>query len=142
MNPAQLQRLAQLRIDDAQALLSAGRWAAAYYLTGYAVECALKSCVLRYLNDTGKIFEDADYLKRLSGCWTHDFTKLVNLAGMDAEFGNARKANATLNDYWLLAVNWSETSRYWETTEDDARKVFEAVTHDPNGVLTWIRMRW
>ena len=78
----------------------------------------------------------------MSGCWTHDFTKLVNLAGMDAEFGNARKANATLNDYWLLAVNWSETSRYWETTEDDARKVFEAVTHDPNGVLTWIRMRW
>jgi len=36
------------RIEDATALLAASRWSGAYYLTGYALECALKSCVLAY----------------------------------------------------------------------------------------------
>ena len=143
VNRAQLQRLAQLRIDDAQALLATGRWAAAYYLTGYAVECGLKSCVLGYLDATGMIFDDADYLKSLSGCWTHDFGKLVKLSGLDAEFGSARSANPDLEKHWTFAKGWSEASRYLEaTTEETARRLFEATTHDPNGVLTWIRTRW
>ena len=37
MNRADFQRLANDRIADARALLAAKRWAAAYYLVGYAV---------------------------------------------------------------------------------------------------------
>jgi len=43
----QLQQLAELRLEDAEALIASGRWAAAYYLLGYSVECGLKACVAR-----------------------------------------------------------------------------------------------
>ncbi|NJR43126.1 MAG: HEPN domain-containing protein, partial [Akkermansiaceae bacterium] len=46
MNQAELRRLAEERVRDAEALLAGGRWEFAYYSAGYAVECALKSCLL------------------------------------------------------------------------------------------------
>ncbi len=33
--------------DDAAALLQAGRYAGAYYIAGYVIECALKACIAR-----------------------------------------------------------------------------------------------
>jgi len=49
MNRAELQALAELRISEAQALLTlpAPMPDGAYYLAGYAVECALKACIAR-----------------------------------------------------------------------------------------------
>jgi HEPN domain-containing protein len=44
MNRRDLQLLSEARVDDAESLLEAGRWSAAYYLLGYAVECGLKAC--------------------------------------------------------------------------------------------------
>lgn len=142
MNRKQLQALAKTRLKDAKALLGRKRWAAAYYLTGYVVECALKSCILRHLDQTGIIFSDRKYLKDLEGCWTHDLVKLVNLAGLDAEFGAAQGANPALAGYWVVTKDWKETSRYEERTEAEARLLFEAVTHDPDGVFRWIQSRW
>ncbi|MBY0232822.1 MAG: hypothetical protein K2W96_26365 [Gemmataceae bacterium] len=142
MNRPQLQALALERILDAEALLVAGRWAAAYYLTGYAVECGLKSCVLRYLDSTGVIFRDRDYLKVLADCWTHDLVKLVKIAGLDADFGVARGVNPVLEAYWAVVKDWKETSRYETKTEPEARGLHEAVTNDPHGVLPWIKTRW
>jgi len=45
------QKLANDRIADAKHLLEGKRWGEAYYLAGYAVECALKSCVIAYFAD-------------------------------------------------------------------------------------------
>lgn len=89
MNRKQLQALAKTRLKDAKALIGRKRWAAAYYLTGYVVECGLKSCVLKHLDITGLLFRDRTYLKKLADCWTHDFLTLVNLAGLDGELGRA-----------------------------------------------------
>jgi HEPN domain-containing protein len=55
MNRADLQSLSNLRLADARALLSAGRFAAAYYLAGYAVECALKACIARAVQRNNEI---------------------------------------------------------------------------------------
>ena len=41
MNRADLQAMAEERVKDAKALLDGGRWEFAYYVSGYAVECAL-----------------------------------------------------------------------------------------------------
>jgi hypothetical protein len=68
--------------------------------------------------------------------------KLVNLAGLDAEFGAACGANPTLNAYWGVAKDWKETSRYELKSEAEARALLEAVTNEPDGVLRWIRSRW
>jgi hypothetical protein len=142
VNRPQLQKLAQLRLDDAQALLAASRWSAAYYLAGYAVECGLKSCVLRHVHDTGAIFTDSDYLKELSKCWTHDFKLLLKLAGLTATHGAALGANPNFETFWKVTKDWSETSRYEEHTDADARQLYQAITHNPDGVFVWIQQHW
>jgi len=45
VNKVEWRALAEARVLDAEALLAASRWPAAYYLIGYAVECGLKACV-------------------------------------------------------------------------------------------------
>lgn len=40
------QNPAKVRLGDAKALVGRKRWSGAYYLCGYAVECALKACLL------------------------------------------------------------------------------------------------
>jgi HEPN domain-containing protein len=47
MNRDDFQSLATERLDDAAALLNAGRYAGSYYVSGYAIECALKACIAR-----------------------------------------------------------------------------------------------
>ena len=41
------QWLAKTRIREAKALLDNGLFDGAYYLAGYAVECALKACIVK-----------------------------------------------------------------------------------------------
>ena len=41
------QRLALLRVKESRALLQRGFYKGAYYLSGYAVECALKACIAK-----------------------------------------------------------------------------------------------
>ncbi len=143
MNRKQWQKVAKERLKDAKALLGRKRWAGAYYLSGYAIECGLKACLLRHLGESDAVFGDEKYLKRLAECWTHDLVKLVNLAGLDADFGAARSANLVLEGYWGVVKDWKETSRYVEVRpEAEAKAMFEAVSHDPDGVFKWIQSRW
>jgi HEPN domain-containing protein len=137
-----LQNLAKTRLKDARALLGRKRWSGAYYLCGYVIECSLKACLLRYLGESEAIFGDPTYLKKLADCWTHDLVKLVNLAGLDAEFGAARGANAVLNDFWDVTKEWKETSRYEEKTEAEAKHLYEAVSNNPDGVFRWFQAHW
>ncbi len=142
MSRAELQQLAEDRILDAQALLAVQRWSGAYHLAGYAVECGLKSCILAHLDRTGILFKDRNYLKLLADCWTHELDKLVGIAGLTAELGVACGANPGLAGYWGVAKDWKETSRYEQKTEAEARALYEAITHQPDGVLRWIRIHW
>lgn len=47
MNRLDFQRLAELRLSESTALLAAGFPDGAYYLAGYAMECALKACIAK-----------------------------------------------------------------------------------------------
>jgi hypothetical protein len=49
VNRVEPQRLAKERISDAKVLLGARHWVGAYYLAGYAVECALKACIAKLM---------------------------------------------------------------------------------------------
>ena len=142
MNCLELQSLTRERVRDARALLAYGQWPGAYYMAGYALECALKSCILKRIYDTGIIFKDKKYLDNLGKCWTHDLVQLMTLAGLTADFGVACGANPQLNVYWGVAKDWQETSRYERKTEAEARDLFQAITNVPDGVLTWIQSRW
>ena len=121
-------------------LLDGGQWAAAYYLAGYAIECGLKSCVLAYVEQNADIiYREKKYSEN---CWTHDIGILVKASGLDA----VRLAESNANPPFGLncghALKWSETMRYQFMPESDAKRLYEAVTHNVNGVLPWIRMHW
>lgn len=111
MNRIQWQRVAKERLKDAKALLGRKRWAGAYYLSGYVIECGLKACLLRHLGESDAVFSDKKYLRDLLECWTHDLVTLVRLAGLDADFGAACGANPALNVYWGDTGAWSRTGR-------------------------------
>ena len=139
MNRTELQRLCDERIKDAEALLAASRWSGAYYLAGYALECALKSCVLRYVERTGIIFDDRKFAEK---CWTHDLETLVRQADLMTERGHAIAQESRLGTNWLVAKDWSETARYSLSTQQQAEKLFDAITNPTHGVLPWIRNYW
>jgi hypothetical protein len=62
--------------------------------------------------------------------------------GAEAEFGVACGANPALYDFWLVTKDWKETARYEEKTEAEAKRLYEAVSHNPDGVFRWIQSRW
>ena len=134
------QRIAEERVLDAEALLNAQRWSAAYYLAGYAVECGLKACVVVYVESNADvIFREKEYSKQ---CWTHDIEKLVSLAGLKAQRDADIGANTVLDDNWLIVKQWSEIARYESRTQLEAENLYQAVTDTANGVLPWIRNHW
>jgi HEPN domain-containing protein len=140
VNRIEWQLLAEEKMRDAEALLAAGRWSAAYYLSGYAVECGLKSCILSYVANTPEaIFKDKRYSER---CWTHNLEELVRLGGLE----NALKADVAnspaLDKNWSVAKEWDELSRYQQKDEGFARELFEAISDTTSGVLPWIRTYW
>ncbi len=51
MNRSDFRRLTEERVADAEILLANGRFNCAYYVAGYAVECALKACIAKRTQD-------------------------------------------------------------------------------------------
>jgi hypothetical protein len=151
VNQAELRQLAEERVKDAKALLDGGRWEFAFYAAGYAVECALKSCLLARMIHTAWVFEEK---WKAQDCLTHDFDELIDLAGLRTELNDNRKASAAAAaatggppggafvGYWGTVVQWKVESRYQSKTEAEARALYEAITHNPDGVLRWIRKYW
>ncbi len=137
MNRADLQRLSNARIREAQILFSAGEYSGAYYLAGYAIECALKACVAK----TVKRYDFPD--KRLAqDSYIHDLEKLLKLADPDSRLASEAQANPLLNASWNLAKNWTEQSRYEVRTRNQAEAIINAITRRRDGVLPWIKRRW
>ena len=139
MNRAELRLLAEDRILDAERLLTGTRWGGAYYLAGYAVECGLKACILAYVEAVGAIFQDKKFSEK---CWTHDLEELLKLANLKPTLDADTAANAALSANWAVAKDWKETSRYDQKTQPEAQTMYDAIAHDPDGVLPWIRIRW
>lgn len=139
MNQALLRLMANERILDAGALRAAGRWAYAYYVAGYAVECALKSCILAQMINTGGVFTSKKFAEE---CFTHDFGTLVKLAGLTPMLNAELATNAAFVGFWGTAILWKETSRYEQKTQPEADALYLAITDNPNGVMRWIQNYW
>lgn len=138
MNRTDLQAISRQRKREAAALLRARLYSGAYYLAGYAVECALKACIAKRTNRHD--FPD----KRLAAdCWTHDLQKLVQLAGLGPELDRDLRSSPAFQLNWTIVKDWSESVRYDLTiTSAQASDLYSACTRRRNGVLAWIRSRW
>jgi hypothetical protein len=92
---------------------------------------------------TAKVFEEK---WKASDFRTHDFNELIGHAGLTQEL-NARLATSAANGdafraHWATVVQWKPSDRYAAKTEIEAKDLFAAITHKPDGVLRWLRNYW
>lgn len=137
MNRAELKRLAHERMSDAKLLLDDRHWSGAYYLAGYAVECALKACIAKLMKS--EEFPDKTFAEK---CWTHNLPQLLGLARLKADLDAATQAAPDLADNWDTVKEWSESSRYARTMKAKAEILYEAITDKKHGLLSWLKRRW
>ena len=130
-------QLADDRMADARTLLTAGRAVAAYYIAGYAIECALKACIARTVGEHK--FPDKDLGRNVH---THRLDDLLGFAGLRNELRDASQQDPQLATNWAIAANWSETVRYYGATVQDAEELIAAVDDPQHGILEWIKQRW
>jgi hypothetical protein len=135
MNRADLQLLSEARLADAEVLLRDGRWAAAYYLLGYAVECGLKACVARQFRQ-----DEVPDKTIVNNFYTHQLDKLLGISGAKGALEARTAAEPGFQVNWNTVRDWSESSRYdHSTSEAKARDMLIAVADPMNGVLTWLK---
>jgi hypothetical protein len=58
------------------------------------------------------------------------------------ERDKAAGTNITLGQHWLIAKDWSESSRYRMSTQLQAEKLLHALTDNTDGVLPWVKNFW
>jgi HEPN domain-containing protein len=138
MNRGDLHLLAELRVEDARILLEAGRFAGAYYLLGYAVECALKACVAKLTRE-----HDFPDKQLVLDSYTHDLEQLLQISGVEREFDARVRANRAFAVGWTTARDCTEAARYDNNISvGEARELLKAVTDAESGVLTWLKTVW
>jgi HEPN domain-containing protein len=96
MKRTDLQALAEERLEDARAMLASGRYGAAYYIVGYAVECGLKACIARLTQA-----EDFYDKKLASKIFVHDIQALANTARIRDAIDQMAQADPQ------FAANWA-----------------------------------
>jgi len=133
---ADFQRLAGIRLGEATTLRGSGQYEGAYYLTGYAVECALKACICA--RQQPGHFPPKEKVAR--DLYSHNLSTLLDLAGLKTAMDTA--ADATLKAYWNVAKDWSEQSRYNLPERQNAEQLYAAVADPRHGVLQWLRNYW
>ena len=138
MDKAALEQLAELRLQDAKALLEAKRWDGAYYLLGYCIECALKACFAKQFRQ-----HEVPEKGLVNSFYTHDVEQLLTTSGLKSAKEHREQTEANFKFNWSLVTEWKETRRYEVgVTEKDAQDLFNAVTDANSGILPWLKTQW
>jgi HEPN domain-containing protein len=137
MNRTDLQKLSNTRIREAHILFDAGEYSGAYYLAGYAIECALKACFAKGVQK----FDFPD--KNVKKIFIHNLTELVVLANLKDELLTSRQASEKFAAGWDVVSRWTEESRYtFPLAKNDAEELLDAIVRRKDGVLPWIKRHW
>ena len=132
----EFQQLARIRLQDARVLMRGGNVEGAYYLTGLAVECAVKACIAK--NTRRHDFPPNQATVR--DIYTHDLAKLIRAAGLQAALDAETNRSTSFNKSWGVVKVWNVESRYM-TRGLNARDLYRAVV-GRGGVMEWLRQRW
>jgi len=136
MNRNDFQKISRLRVREAKALLDKRLFSGAYYLLGYAVECAFKACIAR---NTDK-YDFPPNPRQVNKIYTHDLEALLKASGLEHELENEMKKNPELERNWSTVKDWKEDSRYkYDIYKLTSRDFYSAVIARKNGVLTWLK---
>jgi HEPN domain-containing protein len=138
LNRDTLRTLAGSRLEESRVLLENKFWTGAYYMTGLAVECALKSCLASAVKEYD--FPDKQFVNAM---YVHDLENLFKLNGaLWADLQNDMKTDAKLRVNWSTVKDWDDGKRYDVVNELEARALYEASTEIGSGVMEWIRGKW
>jgi hypothetical protein len=139
MNRTDFQTLAEARVEDAQVLFNNGRFAAAKYLAGYSVECALKACIAK-LTKAGDFPPPA---REVSGkVYVHDLETLLGAAGLERAFKDLFRSDLELGANWGVVAKWKQDSRYKAQGKNEAEDLLNAIVDPRHGILSCIRRYW
>lgn len=134
---AELEALAQEKLDDAAALVADSRWSSGYYLAGYAIELALKACIAKSFKAV--TLPDKDLV---NATYSHNLRNLVGTAGLSADLRGREQADANFAAKWSVVDSWSPESRYTGATQQQAKELLLAIGDENDGVLAWIKAFW
>jgi hypothetical protein len=132
-----LAQLAAMRLEESRLLLENGLHSGAYYLAGYAAELALKVPIAAKF--AGNEIPDRSFVNAI---YTHDLEKLITHAGLLPALRKRQSDDIEFATNWEVVKNWNEGSRYRVMTEEEAKSLFEALSHPNTGVFPWIQMHW
>ena len=72
--------------------------------------------------------------------------RLISIAGMheplNVRLSNSAAAGDGFVGNWNTVKAWAVDSRYESQTEPDAKRLFAAITDEPDGVMKWIQNYW
>lgn len=132
-----LQQLSRAKLEDALILARAGRYSNAYYLAGYAVELALKTCISRqFLAET---IPDPELARRV---FDHDLGKLVTLAGLSSALKEKVATDRNFAANWSTVTEWKVESRYEVADRYSCAVLLDAIQDHKSGVLAWLSQYW
>ena len=137
MTRLDLQSLAEIKFKDAVLLLQHQRYCNAYYLAGYSVELALKACIAKQIRK-----EEIPDKGLIDKVFTHEYSKLVGLAGLSAELTNNQNLDHEFQAYWGIVAEWSPNYRYAIVEATSAELLLTAIGNPDHGVLQWIKTHW
>lgn len=138
MNRNDFQNISKLRVKEAKTLIDKGFYSGAFYLLGYAVECAFKACIASKTKEYD--FPDK---KLVNQSYTHDLETLLRLSGLEHRLESEIKQNSALDINWTIVKDWSEDSRYiFDISKVRVDNFYSAVTAGKHGVLSWLKKYW
>jgi HEPN domain-containing protein len=100
-----LEAIARARLEDARALLAAGRYDGAVYVCGYAVEVALKAKICRILN-WQEFPQTSGEFQAYRSFQTHELDVLLRLSGQEPKIKQQHFG------LWNVVAVWRPESRY------------------------------
>ena len=119
-------------------MLDNGYYSGAYYLAGYAVECALKARIAKDIKQ-----HDFPDRKLANAVNIHKLEELLTYSGEKENLIEAIEADQILELNWTIVKDWKVTDRYRDNiTQKDAHDLYLAVTQRVHGVLTWLKKCW
>jgi len=137
-NQADIIKLAETKLLEAECLFNNNLFDGAYYLGGYTIELLLKAKVCKtlgipdfFLFDTTKA--KAETYKPFKA---HDYSQLLVLSGIYAELENEINTNIIFKGHWSIVSSWNEGCRYLTGKTMSEVKTF---LNSINEVSTWIK---
>ena len=130
----EFQQLADLRAEEAAVLAENGKEQGAYYLAGFAIECALKACI-------AKKFKQYQYPPRAaSQYYEHNLDVLLQLADLRRELENEMRRSPQFEKNWETVHDWDVEKRYAATGLKGAEML--TAVNSADGVLLWLKRFW